>query len=155
MRRLLVVTLPTVTWSLLDAADTPNLDRLFERSAVGDLAVRVVRRKTDAATGYTTLGAGTRAGSSSVAGMALGPDERFDGERAEQIYERRMGLSTDARVLSLTVPELVKRNDALLFGGEVGALGEVLKDAGIHRAVIGNADHTLDPVEASEFERQV
>lgn len=58
--RLLVYSVPTLTWSDLRVYDTPHLDALLAESVVGDLSVRSVTRRTDASDGYATFNAGTR-----------------------------------------------------------------------------------------------
>lgn len=58
--RVLVFSVPTLTWEDLEIYDTPNLRRILEESVVGDLSVRSVTRRTGAVDGYATLNAGTR-----------------------------------------------------------------------------------------------
>ncbi len=153
--RLLVFSIPHVTWDALQAADTPNLDAVLEDAAVADLAVRVLRRKTEPATGYTTIGAGTRAGGTGDSGLALGPEETFEGGPALESYQRRMGHDTDASVLMLGIPDVLRRNDRLLFDAEIGALGDALADASVGRAVIGNADRDNVETGSSFYDRQL
>ncbi len=153
--RLLVFSIPHVTWDALRAADTPNLDAVLEDAAVADLAVRVTRRKTEPATGYTTIGAGTRAAGTGRSGLALGPEERFEGGTALESYQRRMGHDTDASVLMLALPDVLQRNDRLLFDAEIGALGNALADASVGRAVIGNADRDNEETGSSFYDRQL
>lgn len=142
--RLLVFSIPHVTWDALQAADTPNLDAVLHDASIADLAVRVLRRKTEPATGYTTIGAGTRAAGTGASGLALGPDETFEGGPALASYQRRMGHDTDASVLMLALSDVLQRNDDLLFDAEIGALGDALDAASVDRAVIGNADRTVE-----------
>ncbi|MBI2168302.1 MAG: hypothetical protein HYU28_02205 [Actinobacteria bacterium] len=150
---LLIISLPHLTWEVYAEADAPNLDRLLEDSAVGGLAVRVKRRKTETASGYTTLGAGTRAPAPPEAGHVLGPDEDFDGTVARAEYARRMGHGSSANVLVLSMPAYVKRQSRELFDAEAGALGQALSDAGVHRAVIGNSDRLVDTTDADSYSR--
>ena len=60
-RRTPVVLAATLAWDDLHAGDTPNLDELLDDSAVASLSVRDVEPRTDAADGYATINAGTRA----------------------------------------------------------------------------------------------
>lgn len=153
LRRLLVLSMPHLTWADLERADAPNLDALVAESSIADLAVRVKRRKTQSDTGYLTIGAGTRAVAPSSSGVALGPDEPFEGGPAGEAYDRRMGIEPDASVLVLSLPDAVERNEDEHFGAELGALGEALAEAGIHRAVVTNADRTLDRIQSSDYSR--
>lgn len=58
--RVLIFSVPTLTWEDLDLYDTPNLRRILGDSVIGDLSVRSVTRRTGAVDGYGTLNAGTR-----------------------------------------------------------------------------------------------
>ncbi|MEZ5238128.1 MAG: hypothetical protein R2716_04030 [Microthrixaceae bacterium] len=59
-QRVLVFSVPTLTWADLRDYRTPNLERAAGESVVGDLSVRSVTRRTGPADGYATLNAGTR-----------------------------------------------------------------------------------------------
>lgn len=155
VRRLLVLSLPHVTWEAYREADTPHLDALLDDASIGGLAVRVVRRKTELGTGYATIGAGTRAVGPVESGHALGPAEPFEGEPASEVYARRMGHGSSADILVLSVPSFVARQARELFDAEVGALGDALKGAGIHRAVIGNGDRQVERTTEEFYDRQV
>jgi hypothetical protein len=58
--RVLVFSVPTLTWHDLEEVDAPNLEGVLAQSAVADLSVRSVSRRTSAVDGYATLNAGTR-----------------------------------------------------------------------------------------------
>lgn len=58
--RVLVFSVPTLTWADLGTYDAPNLTRVLADSAVADLSVRSVTRRTGAVDGYATINAGTR-----------------------------------------------------------------------------------------------
>lgn len=154
VRRLLVLSLPHVTWEAYEEADTPTLDGLLEDGSIGALAVRVVRRKTETGTGYATIGAGTRAVGPPESGHALGPDEIFEGEPALDVYRRRMGHGSSADVLMLSMPSYVARQARELFDAEVGALGDALDEAGVHRGVIANADRRVEDTAEEFYDRQ-
>jgi hypothetical protein len=78
--RVLVFTVPTLSWADLERVDAPHLEELLGTSAVGDLSVRSVSRRTTASDGYATLNAGTRtegtqqASLAFVAGLTRGTD---------------------------------------------------------------------------------
>lgn len=81
--RVLVFSVPTLQWKDLAQFDTPNLDGVLADSAVGDLSVRAVTRRTSAVDGYATLNAGTRSEGTPqgnlafAAGNAIGSVDRF------------------------------------------------------------------------------
>lgn len=141
VERILVLSLPHVAWTDLGQGDTPRLDALLDRSAIANLAVRGVRRRTTTGEGYATISAGTRAGApGGIDGLALTPDEDFEGGTAGAAYRRRTGHPPDGAALHLSVASFHSRNDRLLFGGEIGALGAALAAAGVSAAVVANAD---------------
>ncbi|MBA2326549.1 MAG: hypothetical protein H0V95_07890 [Actinobacteria bacterium] len=144
VERVLVVTLPNVSWADFDRMDLPNFDRLFRESAIGDLTTRASldRRATRLGDGYITLGAGTRAigDNGTMDGLGLGVDEPFGVDTAGVVFERRTGRTVTEGVVQMGIADIVDRNEALPFDAEPGALGEALADAGYARAVIANAD---------------
>lgn len=143
-RRLLVLSLPTLSWFDLHRGNTPNLDRLLDRSAVADLSLRSVVRHTRAEDAYATVGAGTPARGVSTSGFGFGPDESVNGDPAPAIYRRITGERQGGAVVSLAVAAMKSRNAHLKYDARIGALGDALSDAGIGRAVIGNADERSD-----------
>lgn len=138
--RLLVLALPTLAWDDLHAGDTPNLDELLDDSAVASLSVRDVEPRTDAADGYATINAGTRARGVAGSGQVLEPEEDFFGVPAGSVFRRNTGEEPGPGMVSLASPAIVSRNARLDYGAEIGALGQALEDADVPRAVIANAD---------------
>ena len=154
--RVLVLSVPHVTWSDLGHGDTPRLDALLDRSAIANLAVRGVRRRTTLGEGYATFSAGTRAGAPRfVDGLSFHPDETFEGVTAGEAFARRTGRPAEgAAALNLSVDAYHERNERLLFGGEVGALGAALAAGGVSVAVIANADRDPAVPEPIDYGRQ-
>ncbi|MGQ0804871.1 MAG: hypothetical protein ACT4PI_13535 [Actinomycetota bacterium] len=146
VERVLIVSLPNVSWADLERIELPHLDRLFREAAIGDLTTRASldRRATRLGDGYITLGAGTRAigDDGTMDGLGLGVDEPFGLDTAGVVFERRTGRSVSGGVVQMGIADIVDRNEALPFDAEPGALGAALADAGYARAVIANADGT-------------
>lgn len=154
-RRVLVVSLPHVTWSDLDGADLPNLRRLLDDSAVANLAVRVQRLQTRPGDGYTTIGAGTRAvAPARVAGLAYEPGEPVEGGQADAVFRRRTGTALSGSIGQLEIGSIRTANDRALFGGEAGVLGDALRAAGWTTAVVANADRSFGDRAESEMHRE-
>ena len=209
--RVLVFTVPTLSWSDLETFDAPNLQRVLSDSVVADLSVRSVTQRTDATDGYATLNAGTRTEGTStavlafVAGLArsgfsdqdgdpvevpagaLDPDEGgeevpenvlpnpdaepdpgegdttttvppvgddYDGSPAAEEFAWRTGvMPAVGEVFNFGLVSMRRLNDKMLFGSEVGALGEALATAGVGRAVVANADRGEDSDDV-EFRRE-
>jgi hypothetical protein len=160
VQRVLVISIPTVSWEDLDLSTMPNLSQLFAKSAVADLSVRGVGRVPSLADGYVTIGAGTRSvGHPTDDGECLEPNEPFGTGTARQEMARRNGVSPSAipssSIVCLAQHEIASRNGGLLFNAKVSALGDTLEAAGIQRAVIGNGDPTLRPTDSTDYRRWV
>jgi len=141
VRRVLVFSLPYVSWEDLDTYDAPNLERFLDGAAIAGLTTRADKRETKLADGYLTLGAGSRAvGDPPTDGDALGIDERFGRDTAGQVYFQRTGRTVNRGIVSLAMPRVVSANDSLLYDADLGALAIALRDAGVRRAVVANAD---------------
>jgi hypothetical protein len=148
--RVLVLSLPTVSWDEVRDQDLPALQSLFEGSAIANLSVRGITSATDAGDGYTTMGAGGRArGPLLDAGAAYDVGELVEGEGdgegdpAGQVFTRRTGVEAPAEgVVSIVGPAIADRNRGLPYDTEVGALAEALDEADVQRAVVANADRT-------------
>ncbi len=146
-RRVLIMSLPNVSWADLEGVELPHLERFLDHAAVGDLAARASpvgtsRRPTLLGDGYIALGAGNRAiGDGGVTdGQGLGVDERFGDDTASSVFRRRTGQTVRRGLVQLAIGPIVDRNADLLVDVEPGALGTTLADAGYGRAVIANAD---------------
>ncbi len=151
--RLLIVSLPGLTWSEVADHDLPALKELLEGSAMADLAPRSVYARSGPGDAYLTISAGTRATTvRQVDGQVLALEEESSGSAAGEIFTRRTGLAPSGPFVSLSWPSLVRRNAARPYDAELGLLGATLADHGIRSSVIGNADGT-DSIGAS-FERE-
>jgi hypothetical protein len=141
VRRVFVFSIPYLSWEDLDTYDAPNLERFLDHAAIAGLTTRADKRETKLADGYLTLGAGTRAvGDPATDGDALGVHEPFGRDTAGQVYFQRTGRRATRGIVSLAMPRVVAANDSLLYEAEPGALAIALRDAGIRRAVVANAD---------------
>ncbi len=147
--RVVVVSVPHLTWERFRSSPTPALGRLFERSALASLSVRTAAVETGPSPAYLTMGSGNRAvgdDSTDRDGVVLGRDEVWNGETGEQVFRRLAGIESDAPLLAVNVPRLRSANDAERYGTKVGALGDALADAGRRVAVVGNAGQSVHDV---------
>ena len=153
--RVLVLSLPGVTWASVGDARVPHLEGLFRESAVGSTSVRTIRRHTFPGDGYVTVGAGTAAaGVFGLDGLAFGIDEPFEDGTAGDAYRRRTGRAAPGPVVSLAGRALEQDADRRHRGAEIGIFGETLARAGVDRAVIGNADEALADRRVDTFHRE-
>jgi len=143
VQKVLVFSLPRVTWADFAEADLPHLTGLLSDSMVAQLSPRTAGPRTMAADGYATIGAGNRADGAAtelVGGYALDRDEPIDGRPAHQAYQARVGKPAQGHVVHLGLAEVVRQNEQYRYGAEPGALGSALRAAGRRTAVIANAD---------------
>lgn len=140
VERLVIVSLPGVTWSEARRGDTPVLDQLVRESAVGVLSSQIGRGPASTTAAYLTIGAGTRAVVPGIdTGVALNPDELHGGFSATDILRRRLGSAVPG-IAYLPVGAALDANADSTYGAVPGTLGDELFQAGIARAVIANAD---------------
>ena len=151
--RVLILSLPTITWSDLQRVRTPNLDRIFATGAVGNLVTNGVLRPAPLADGYLSLGAGARATagstSSNSTGLGFGVDERFGRDDAGTVFRSRTGTAPGDGLVFMDINGVTETNDGGLYGANVGLLGDELADAGISRSVIANGDGSDPSVPAT------
>lgn len=140
VERVLIVSMPGVTWSDVSASATPNLQALVDQSAIGDVSTRIGTYRQSTTAAYLTLGAGTRSVVPEVdTGVALNPDEMHGGVAAADLVRRRMGREVGG-IAYIPVGATLQANADSPFASEPGTLGEALSEAGVRRAVIANAD---------------
>lgn len=140
--RVLMVSVPRLTWERLEAVDTPDIDRFLQTAAIASTSTRTVGSRTSPGDAYLTIGAGARATSGGLddVGAVMSDSEATDDGSAAEIYERRFGVSPDGKLLGLAFAQIQRRNDELLYGAKPGSLGGVLRDAGQQAGAIANAD---------------
>lgn len=140
VERLVIVTLPGVSWAEARRGDLPVLDALVRESAVGVMSSQVGRGPATTTAAYLTIGAGTRSVVPGIdTGVALNPDELHGGVKATDILRRRLGSAVPG-IAYLPVGAALDANADSTYGAVPGTLGEELARAGIARAVIANAD---------------
>jgi hypothetical protein len=155
-----VFSLPYISWADLDTYNAPNLEHFLDHAAIAGLTTRSDKRETKLADGYLTLNAGSRAvGEPATDGDSLGVHEPFGRDTAGEVYTQRTGRRVSRGIVSLAMPRVIDTNDSLLYDAEPGALAIALRDAGVRRAVVGNADghqpDTPPSPQTSTYRRQV
>ena len=140
VRRVLVVSLPGVSWKDVQRDDLPNLRAFVDHAAIGELSTRIGLRRASTTDAYLSIGAGTRAIAPSVdPAVAVDPDEPYAGVATADILLRRLGR-VPSGVAYLPVGAAIERNERSPFGARPGRLGDLLDEHGVGRAVIANAD---------------
>lgn len=90
--------------------------------------------------GHVNMGAGQRFTATSRAGLALDADELWEDQPARVWYELLSGQSKQARIYHLGIAEMQHHIAASADAAYPGRLGSELEQAGIPRALYGNAD---------------
>jgi hypothetical protein len=140
--RVLIFSVPTLSWQDLADFEAPHLESLLDDSAIADLSVRGVTRRTSADDAYTTISAGTRAEGTTSAALAFQVGDIYEGQPAAEEFARRTGVTpVGEEIFNFGMVSLLATNERLLYGAEVGAFGDALSDGGVQRAVIANGDH--------------
>ncbi|HEV2754880.1 MAG TPA: hypothetical protein VG318_03765 [Actinomycetota bacterium] len=125
-----IVALPGVTWADLRRDEPPHLLALAERGSIGSVSVRTNTSRTTYASGFATVGAGTRVDAPKSAGAAARPAP----QRAE--------LETDVRVAGIeAIAELAR--EAGYSTARPGALAAALDDRQV--VAIGSSSLGFDP----------
>lgn len=142
--RVLLVTLPRLTWERLDQAEVPAIDAFVGDAAVASMSVRTIGALTSPGDAYLSLGAGNRTTAirTQPPGRVLMATESADAGSAAEVFSRRTGVDPSGRLLAIDFPEVVRRNNDLRYGAEPGSLGQALSDAGIGIGAVGNTDLT-------------
>jgi hypothetical protein len=152
--RVLVISVPGLTWAEVRDHDLPAIDELLGRSALADMAPRGVTARSTPGGAYLTMSAGSRATTDPlVDGQQLALGDQAGGSSASDIFERRTGVRPDGGYVALAWPSLQRVNAAEPYDAKLGLLTDTLDDAGLGVEAIGNADGT-DTVGTS-YERQV
>ena len=142
--RAVLVAMPGITWADVAEQEPPNFIGLIEESAVGSMAVRTNSRITTYASGFATIGSGTRA----LGGSTTGGPATFEREQAS----RPVGHELVPDVRAAGLDEMQALSETADYHAVPGALGEALDEA--HPAIaIGNSDLGLPPVSPHGFGR--
>jgi drug/metabolite transporter (DMT)-like permease len=139
--RVLVVSVPTLTWSDLDPSVAPNLSRFLDRAAIADLSTRGDRQPASLGAAYVTIGAGARsAGDVATDGEGLEVGERFGAVSAGVAYRQRTGTPPGHGIVALGIARIENANSSLQYGAVPGALGTTLAGDGYRSEVVANGD---------------
>ncbi|HKY68642.1 MAG TPA: hypothetical protein VJM49_19810 [Acidimicrobiales bacterium] len=152
--RMLIISVPGLTWAEVRDHDLPAIESLLEGSAMADMAPRGVAARSTPGSAYLTISAGTRSTTDPlVDGQQLALGEQAGDSSAGDIFERRTGVEPDGSHVALAWPTLLRVNAQEPYDAELGLLTDTLDEAGLGVEAIGNADGT-DSVGTS-YERQV
>jgi hypothetical protein len=139
VQRVLVVSMPTLSWRDVSHHSMPTLDTFARTAGIADLATRVGPHRTTLAEAYITMGAGTRA-RAGAGSTALETNERYGDSTATTVYARRTGITPNGEVVELGIPGITAANAHTTYQAHPGELGDALAQHGVGRAVVANGD---------------
>jgi hypothetical protein len=146
-RRVLVFSIPGVTWTDVRDHEIPNLRAFLDESAVASLTLaRTIPHDAGPADAYLTFGAGSRSiGRPNVDGDQVERDEVVAGGDVTELFTRRTGEAPDDPILSLGFATVVNENDDAPYDAVLGAVPDELREEGIRVGVVANADGVDGP----------
>lgn len=132
--RAVVVALPGVTWADVERVSPPNILEAADNGALGSIAVRTNTSRTSYASGFATIGAGTRVDGGRTTGGVVGSSGTPGG-----LFQQD--------VIVAGVEEMRDLADEAGYNARPGALATTLRDASTENFVfaIGNSDPGTDP----------
>lgn len=142
--KVIIFSLPRLTWSNLKKAHTPNIDKLIDSGSVAAMSVRTLGPITTPAEGYATISAGSRAAvdQSNDSNFVAG-NEIYDGNLGTSIYKDE-NISTPKGVFAaygLGFDISKQLNQKGLNNSRIGSFANALESKDKSIAVFGNADH--------------
>lgn len=129
-RKVVIVSMPGVTWEDVDEGDAPNLRRLAQQWSMANLSLRTVGPRTDQASALITIGAGNRARAHGAS-----PATEGDAETAPNAVAQPGGGA-----VIRSFPHILSDNGDLGYRAVPGSLGERLDAMGLRTGVAGNSD---------------
>lgn len=153
--KLVLVTMGGTSLNEITSPGLPNISRLIRQGAVGVMNARPAGTKAlpddiigqyPMEFGCATIGAGTRTAATVDARRAYNAVDVIDGRSVRQLYESLYGNAPgSAQVLHLGMNRLKFINQEAKYPIDLGALGTVIRSAGLKTAAVGNSDTPVDP----------
>ncbi len=140
--RVVIVSLPRLTWQALEKENTPHIDSLIRTGSIASLSIRTPDDSRTIEKAYTSLATGNRAlAVDSSSSTFFSPDEKIKGVSAGDRFRDQQGIEPgNASAVSVGF-ELVRTvNTKGLFPVEVGSFASALEEKDKSVAVFGNSD---------------
>ncbi len=140
--RMVIVSMPRVTWKTLRDANTPNIDVLIERGSVASLSIRTSKNNRSIEKAYASLSAGNRAlAATSQDSTFYAPDEIVNFRKAKDVfYDEQRFVPNDVAAVATGFEQTRVQNTGGLYPSDVGGLATELQRNHRSIAVFGNAD---------------
>lgn len=140
--KVVLVVADRLTLEDLQSADLPNINALIRNGSLGLVAAYSAGRKTPESV-IASVGAGAPARGLFALHDAYSAEEIVPAERATaaEVYARRTGRhAAEGSITLISIGSVTRANRDAGFTGQLGSLGEALRESGKQAAFFGNSD---------------
>lgn len=140
VKKVVLVVMDYITLQDLADAPMPTLHRMIREGGLSLMNTNTAGGRVRSHS-LVTIGAGRVALGSNDAGLAFSTGETYQNQPAGEIFHRRTGREVQPEnLVHLGIAEILKNNEENISAGEPGLLGEILHQAGLKTALIGEAE---------------
>ena len=142
--KVVIISIPRVTWKMLDNIEVPNINSLIENGSTGSLSILTPGKARSLENGYISISAGNRANAAPASlSTFYSPDEIVDGQVARNIFIDQRGSikHNNTGAIALNFEYTIVKNSKSLYEPDAGAFATALKANNKTISVIGNADY--------------
>ena len=140
--KVVIVSMPRVTWSMLEDIRIPNIDNLIENGSSGSLSILTPGGAKSLENGYVTIAAGNRAGAAPAQDTTFFMrNEEVNNQLSQNIFRDERGqVPGDGEAFALGYEKTIVENSRGLYKPDIGAFTSALEAGNKTISVIGNAD---------------
>jgi len=140
--KVVIVSMPRVTWQSISDADTPNLDKLITKSSVASFSIKSASKIPTLESAYASISSGIRASAADPTISTFYSSSEMVGSRnAADIYKRERGTTpSDSQSVAIGFEKTLSRNNSGLSPASIGAFSQSLASRNKTIGVFGNAD---------------
>jgi hypothetical protein len=140
--KVVIVSMPRVTWSMLEDIRIPNIDNLIKNGSSGSLSILTPGGAKSLENGYVTIAAGNRAGAAPAQDTTFFmKDEEVNNQLSQNIFRDERGeVPGDGEAFALGYEKTIVENNRGLYKPDTGAFTSALEANNKTISVIGNAD---------------
>lgn len=140
--KVVIVSMPRVTWSMLEDIRIPNIDNLIENGSSGSLSILTPGGAKSLENGYVTIAAGNRAGAAPAQDTTFFMrNEEVNNQLSQNIFRDERGqVPGNGEAFALGYEKTIVENSRGLYKPDIGAFTSALEANNKTISVIGNAD---------------
>jgi hypothetical protein len=140
--KVVIVSMPRVTWSMLEDIRIPNIDNLIENGSSGSLSILTPGGAKSLENGYVTIAAGNRAGAAPAQDTTFFMrNEEVNNQLSQNIFRDERGqVPGNGEAFALGYEKTIVENSRGLYKPDIGAFTSALEAGNKTISVIGNAD---------------